>query len=168
MSFESALAKTLGFEGGVSDHADDRGGLTKWGVTQGAYDAWRTTTGQEKRLVTEMTEAEMRAIYLDDYWFPAGCDKLPDDLADAVFDMAVNSHPRAAIKALQRTVGVADDGVIGPVTIAAANEAGPYVALKFLKQRAALYRDILKRDPSQVVFLAGWVNRLLDQAWRHA
>lgn len=166
MSFDTALARTLGFEGGVSDHAADRGGLTNHGITQAAYDAWREHGGQPKRPVTEASDAEVRTIYRDDYWLAAKCDQLPDALAEVVFDMAVNSGPRAAVKALQRTVGVPDDGICGPLTISAAHSAGPYAALSFLKQRAALYRDIVKRDSSQIVFLAGWINRLLDQAWR--
>ncbi|MBK8916349.1 MAG: hypothetical protein IPM64_17430 [Phycisphaerales bacterium] len=165
MSFESALAKTLGFEGGVSDHASDRGGLTKWGVTQKTYDVWRITTGQPVRPVTDLDQAEMRAIYLDLYWFPAACDQLPEALGEVVFDMAVNSGPRAAVKALQRALDVPADGLPGPQTIAAACAAGPAIALSFLKQRGALYRDIVRADPSQVAFLAGWINRLLDQAW---
>jgi hypothetical protein len=44
----------------------------------------------------------------------------------------------------------------------------PAVALHYLKARAALYRDIVRDDPTQIVFLAGWVSRLLDQAWRRA
>lgn len=163
---DRALAITLAYEGGVSDHAADRGGLTKWGVTQAVYDRWRAKTGQPARPVTEMGEPEMRAIYLDDYWRPARCDELPEELALVVFDMAVNSGVDRAVRALQRVLRVTVDGVAGPETISAAHEAGPTVALAFLKARAALYRDIVRDDPSQVVFLAGWVNRLLDQAWR--
>jgi lysozyme family protein len=168
VSFETALAKTLGFEGGVSDHAADRGGLTKAGVTQATYETWRAKTGQVPRPVLEMTDAELRAIYLDGYWFPAGCDKLPDHLAEVVFDMAVNSGPKRAVKTLQRSLGVEGDGVIGAITLAAARATGPDAVLAFLKARAALYRDIVKADPSQVAFLAGWISRLLDQAWRRA
>lgn len=166
MGFDAALEKTLGFEGGVSNHAADRGGLTNRGITQAAYDAWRAAHGQQPRPVVEATDAEVRTIYRDDYWLAAKCDQLPDALAEVVFDMAVNSGPRAAVKALQRSLDVPDDGICGPLTISAAHAAGPYAALAFLKQRAALYRDIVKKDNTQIVFLAGWINRLLDQAWR--
>jgi lysozyme family protein len=166
--FDKALAVTLAHEGGVSDHAADRGGLTKWGVTQATYETWRASTGQAPRPVVEMTEAEMRAIYLDLYWMPARCDELPDELAGVVFDMAVNSGVRRAVITLQRVLGVTQDGIPGPETISAAHEAGPMVALTFLKARAALYRDIVRNDPTQIAFLAGWVARLLDLAWRRS
>ena len=168
MSFDTALAKTLGFEGGVSEHPLDGGGLTKWGVTQQVYADWRRKQGLPERLVSEMTEPEMRAIYRDEYWKPAGCEHYPDEVAEAVFDMAVNSGATAAVRTLQRVLGITPDGVVGPMTIGGSHEGGPYVALKFLKARAGLYRDIVQRDPSQVVFLHGWINRLIDQAWRHA
>lgn len=167
-AFDNALEKTLGFEGGISDHPDDRGGLTKWGITQSAYETWRAKTGQAPRQVTDMTRDEMRAIYLDGYWLPAACDQLPEELGAVVFDMAVNSGPKRAVKALQRVLRVTEDGIPGPETISAAHEAGPMVALHFLKSRAAFYRDIVRANPSQIVFLAGWINRLLDQAWRHS
>ena len=43
----------------------------------------------------------------------------------AVFDAAVNSGPAQSVKWLQRALGVADDGVLGPRTLAAANAANP-------------------------------------------
>lgn len=167
-AFEGALALTLGFEGGVANLAGDRGGLTKWGVTQATYSSWRERQGLPGRPVTEMTEPEMRALYREEFWHVAGCDRLPVELAGIVFDMAVNSDPRDAVRTLQRALGLEADGIPGPLTVSAAHEAGPYVGLAFLKKRAAHYRDVVKRDPSQVQFLAGWINRLLDQAWRRA
>lgn len=163
MSFENALAKTLGFEGGVSDHPLDRGGLTKWGVTQRAYDLYRNRHSQRVRPVTEMDDAEMRELYREDYWQPIQGDALPERLAEMVFDMAVNSGVSAAKRTLQRAVGAHVDGVIGPQTIAAAQLCSPIV---FLKARAAHFRDVVRNDPGQVEFLHGWINRLLDQAWR--
>lgn len=163
MSFENALAKTLGFEGGVSDHPLDRGGLTKWGVTQRAYDLYRNRHGKPVRPVTDMDDGEMRELYREDYWAPISGDELPDRLAEAVFDMAVNSGVPNAKRTLQRALGVQADGVIGPKTIAAAQTVSPLV---FLHRRAGFIQDVIRNNPTQVEFLEGWVNRLLDQAWR--
>lgn len=166
MTFATALSYTLGFEGGVSNDAVDRGGLTKWGVTQRSYDRYRTRMAQATQPVTEMTQEEMGSIYREDYWNEIRGDELPDPLADLMFDMAVNSGPDDAIKALQRALGVVVDGALGPKTLAAVHAAGSALPLEFLKQRGAHYRDIIVADPSQVHFLAGWINRLLEQAWR--
>jgi hypothetical protein len=44
-SFPAALAATLQYEGGYSNHPKDPGGATMRGVTQRVYDAWRRTAG---------------------------------------------------------------------------------------------------------------------------
>jgi lysozyme family protein len=165
-TFDRALAQTLGFEGGWSNHPGDRGGATHYGVTQRAYDAWRVTTGQERRSVEQITDAEVQALYLADYWLPCRCDDLPEPLALATFDMAVNSGVWNAKINLQRALGVKADGVIGPVTLASAAASDSSVLLRFLKKRAAFIQDVLYAHPSDVQFIEGWINRLLDQAWR--
>lgn len=163
MSFDTALSKTLGFEGGLSDNPLDHGGRTKWGITQATYDAWRSRQGLATRPVDELTERERDLIYREEYWDPIHGDELPERLGELVFDMAVNSGVRAAKLTLQRSLGVDADGVMGEKTIAAAQEASP---LAFLKRRVAFIRDLIRNSPGQVEFLAGWVNRLLEQAWR--
>lgn len=165
-AFRAALARTLEYEGGIVEHPADPGGRTNQGVTQRAYDAYRRTTGQPPRRVDDMTDHERDAIYHDDYWQPCSGDALPPRLAAAVFDMAVNSGPYNAKLELQRALRVRADGFVGPVTIAAAAKAGDEAVLPFLKRRGAFVADIIERRPGQVVFLAGWIGRLLDQAYR--
>jgi lysozyme family protein len=161
-AFLDALAKTLAHEGGLSDHPLDAGGRTNMGITQRTYDTYRRTSGESARAVDDMTDREMREIYHDNYWLPCHCDDLPPPLARAVFDMAVNSGPWNAKLTLQRALRVKADGVIGPVTVAAAKHAS---VLPFLKKRAGFIQEIIADKPSQVAFLEGWINRLLDQAW---
>jgi lysozyme family protein len=80
-----------------------------------------------------------------------------------VFDFAVLSGPQTAIRALQEVLGVTPDGVIGPRTIAAAVKAdGRAVSNGLVKWRAMMLARICRRDPSQLVFLAGWLKRTLD------
>lgn len=166
-AFEQALAFVLGIEGGFANVAGDRGGLTNHGVTQRTYDAWRTTTGQSKQSVELITDEEIHAIYLADYWHPCNCDSLPPMLALAVFDMAVNSGPYNAKLTLQRAVHVQTDGVIGPATIAAAERTADAV-LEFLRARAGFIAEVIEAHPEQVKFLHGWSNRLLELCWRAA
>ena len=161
-AFLNALAKTLGYEGGISDHPEDGGGRTNWGITQRTYDAYRRTTGEAPRPVDDMTDREMREIYWNDYWLPCRCDDLPPPIARAVFDMAVNSGVWNAKITLQRSLHVRADGVIGPGTI---EEAKRSSVLPFLRKRAGFIQEIIATKPSQVVFLEGWINRLIEQAW---
>lgn len=161
-AFLSALAKTLGYEGGFVCHPADPGGCTNWGITQRTYDAYRKTVGKSPQSVELMDDDEMRTIYHDDYWQAVSGDLLPERLAAAVFDMAVHSGPWNARLTLQRSLGVRADGVIGPVTLAAAKNGS---VLAFLKKRAGFIQDLISARPSQVVFLEGWINRLLEEAW---
>jgi lysozyme family protein len=163
-AFLRALAKTLEHEGGYSNHPLDRGGATNQGITQKTYDAYRRGKGLEPRSVLLIEDHEVSDIYYTHYWQPAGCESLEPKLAAAVFDMAVHSGPWNAKLALQRAVRVRADGVIGPVTVEATRKT-PAVRLKFLKQRGAFIQEIVMLRPSQVAFLEGWINRLLEQAY---
>jgi lysozyme family protein len=163
--FVKALEHTLRFEGGYVHHPLDRGGATNYGITQKTYDGWRRTTGKPLQSVEFITDLEVRGIYFENYWQPCNCEALPERLGECVFDMAVNSGPWNAKLTLQRAVMVRADGVIGPLTISAAKSM-PDAVLRFLKRRGAFIQEILYTRPSQVAFLEGWFNRLLDQAWR--
>lgn len=166
-NFERAMEQTLGFEMGEANHPKDRGGHTYRGITQALYDRWRKRKGFPLRTVTEVTDDEIVAIAREEFWDPCRCGELPAHLAIAVFDMAFHSSPRDASIALQQALGVIVDGQVGMKTIAASRAAGPDIVLAFLKARAREMRDIWLRDPEQLrSFGAGWMNRLLDQAWR--
>jgi lysozyme family protein len=163
-AFEVALAQLYGFEGGFANNPLDHGGRTFRGVTQISYNAWRLARKLPIRPVEEATDAEITALYREVFWDTAGCDQLPVPLAIVVFDMAVNSNPINAKRTLQRALGVKDDGVIGPATIEAAKKT-PDAVLLFLEARGKFIASIIRARSDQVEFLAGWITRLLRQAW---
>lgn len=167
-SFDRALALTLGFEGGTSNSAIDRGGFTHHGFTQSLYNRYRRKHGLPAQGVVFISTAEEIAIAKEYFWEPCRCDELPPPLAIAVFDMAFNSGEGDAIVALQKAVGAHVDGEIGPKTIDAAKSADSDALLRFLKARGAHLQDTIADDPPQVGNLEGWINRLLDQAWKGA
>lgn len=163
MSFDAALRLVLANEGGYANHPADRGGPTNFGVTQTTYDVYRASIGESRREVRDITQAEVGDIYRRSYWERAHCDDLPSPLDAVHFDAAVNHGPRVAVKLLQRALGLADDGIFGPVTQAAAQHAtSPSVLSRYLAARLRLYADIVARDASQQVFLRGWLKRLDD------
>ena len=84
--------------------------------------------------IANLTLDEAKAIYYRDYWLRCKCDKLPDCLSIAVFDFAVNSGIKRAIKTLQKVLGVAVDGIIGNQTIGASMS-------KPLKETLNKYQD---------------------------
>jgi lysozyme family protein len=170
-SFGSALAFTLKWEGGfegMSDDPTDRGGRTRAGITQIAFDAWlRGMNATPGRDVWTITPDEVESIYLQNYWTPCRCDPLPEKLDLCVFDAAVNHGNRKAIQFLQRAAGVVDDGVFGPQTMRAVDQDQSPERMQQLLASYCLARDkyyaaIVANDPRQVRFLKGWRNRLTD------
>lgn len=71
MVFTQILKKTLTFEGGWSNHPNDKGGATQFGVTQNTLDAYLAQKHQNSsntyqdfpQRVSELTEAEASFIY---------------------------------------------------------------------------------------------------------
>lgn len=158
--FEEGLRLVLALEGGCGLHAADDGGPTCYGVTQRVYDKFRHARGFPLRPVAVMTEAEVRELYCAHYWHPARCALLPPPLWLAHFAFAVHAGVFGAALVLQRALGVARDGVLGPVTLAAA-ERDPWRATKaYLRAQLRFYVALCLRRPSQIVFFRGWTRRL--------
>lgn len=154
MDFDAAFNRVLGFEGGFSDHPADPGGATRYGITE-AVAREVGYRGNMRELPLDLA----KRIYLERYWKAVRADDLPAAARYAVFDAAVNSGPGQAIKWLQRACGVADDGVIGPKTLAAANALdGQTLKGKLLAQRLR-FMSSLTNWPS---FSRGWSRRIAD------
>ena len=100
-----------------------------------------------------------KAIYQRDYWTKAGCDKLPPPLAMLVFDAAVSSGPGRAARWLQEAVGVAQDGLIGPITLAAV-AAHQGQGMRLLATYQAIRLRFMTSLP-QWSHNRGWADRLM-------
>jgi lysozyme family protein len=158
--FAEALPFVLRMEGGYADDPVDRGGATNRGVTQATYDAYRASQGLPPRPVREITDEEVEHVYHERYWTAAKCDALPWPASAVVFDSAVNHGVGRAARMLQEALGVKVDGIIGPVTLAAAGTADPHQLVnEMLWVRVDFYYRISNGD--QVKFLRGWLRRLL-------
>lgn len=152
MNFDEAFDRLIGHEGGYSFSPSDPGGETMWGVTAKVAIA-NGYTGRMKDLPRETA----KAIYRKQYWDAVKAEQLPLALRFEVFDAAVNSGVGQAVKWLQRLVGVGDDGVIGPMTISAANKIDG-------KSAAAAYNgvrlDFMTSLPTWSMFGKGWARRI--------
>ncbi len=159
--FLRVMAFTAHWEGGKVDHPDDPGGKTNLGITQKTFDAWRDSQGLERLDVFEITAEEAHKIYQRDYWNKVQGDELPERVALAVFDFAVNCGHRRAVKALQKAVGVTEDGILGPQTLAAVHAADPELVFNAVNQeRSDFYTRLVTKRPTLGVFAAGWSNRV--------
>ena len=162
-NFLDALGRVLGVEGGTSMDSDDRGGLTHKGVTQVVYDEYRKQKNLGTQPVPQITNAEITDLYRTLYWNVAKCNVLPDGVDTIHFDMAVNAGPGQAAKLLQRAIGVTDDGIIGPETIAKVNGLDPRKVIgNYVEKRTDFYVDLVVRDVTQLKFLKGWIRRAIS------
>ncbi len=117
--FETCLAHVLAHEGGYVDHPADPGGATNMGITRRTLAEWRgisPASALDKQEVRALTREEAARIYRARYWERCAADEMAAGLDLAVFDFAVNSGPDRAVRMLQTLLGVAADGIVGPLT----------------------------------------------------
>ncbi len=165
LTADRVIEDILEREGGYVDHPADRGGPTNWGITQATLADWRAqpVTAAD---VQALTRDEAKRIYWHRYVTgPGYLDAIDDEkLLAFVVDYAVHSGPGRATKALQRALDVTDDGVIGRETkrVLAASWGSPSVFRALMADRLQHLARIALNDRSQLVFLNGWINRVVS------
>lgn len=156
-NFAQSLAYVLKDEGGNDDDPEDHGGRTSRGITQREYNAWRLEQHLAPKDVWSASTAEITQIYHDEYWEP-WCDSFPTAIDYMYFDMAVNAGPYRATVLLQRALGVADDGRIGPITRTTLKMANASLLVdNYTQQKKSFYISL-----HQPKFIHGWLNRCVD------
>jgi lysozyme family protein len=175
-NFTEALKHTFDLEGGWSDHANDRGGRTKYGITEGLWK--RVRVAGDARDIADITRSDAAEIYEAEFWRPMRCGEMPSHrVAAEMFDAAVNCGAKNATMFAQRAANTLTDGLsflplliedgrMGPLTAGRlvelarrGYEAGLLGALR--GERYIHYRDYADRSPSQRVFIRGWCKRLV-------
>lgn len=162
--YKIILKEVLKFEGGYVNHPNDKGGATNFGVTQKTYDSFRDKLKLPRTDVKNISSDEVEQVY-SDYWRAASCDKICPShplTAAVVFDCAINSGPKQAIKILQRVVKAKPiDGIIGRVTLSAVFGSNDrQLALEYLDARQDFFFSLVEKNSSQFVFLKGWLRRV--------
>lgn len=154
MNFDTAFSLLLGHEGDFSNHPEDPGGKTRYGVTE-AVARKVGFKGDMREMPLELA----KRIYLERYWKPIRGDDLPPGVRYIVFDSAVNSGPRQAVLWLQRALGVAADGAVGPQTLTTAYAQNtPALRARILAQRLRFMAGL----PNWPAFSRGWASRIAD------
>jgi lysozyme family protein len=158
---------TKKFEGGYVNHPCDRGGCTNMGVTIATFRQFygRTKTCEDLK---KLTDEQWMKIYRKGYWDRWKADQIEcQSIAHLLVDWVWGSGIYG-IKYPQQVLGVTADGIVGPKTLAAINKYPDQKELfqKLWNRRKKHFEDIVKRNPSQKVFIKGWLNRLNALKWK--
>lgn len=131
-SFPKAVNLILAYEGGYTNIISDLGGETNFGISKKAY---------PNLDIKKLTVKDATDIYKRDYWDKLNCDSLPEKLDIVVFDCGVNQGTGRATELLKKSNNDWRD---------------------FLLLRIQHYNTIVAKNPSQIKFLKGWINRVID------
>ena len=172
--FQRALQVALRHENGFVDRPAERGGPTNCGIT---LDTWRAYIRTKEPAIADeacgaaslkdISDEQIAELYYLGYWRPARCTDMPNEAVAAVaFDAAVNHGPAQAIRLSQQGArmpasdcdGVWDKQTRIRLKSAAADSVGLIDGMLLARER--FYRQIVRDDPSQGMFLRGWMNRL--------
>ncbi len=145
------------WEGGLSNHPYDRGGLTKYGISKRSF---------PEVDIESLTKEEAVTIIFSAFYFPLNLQGIESiRLRWKTLDIGVNTAGWRAAKFLQNAVGVTPDGLIGPITLAAVNSADPdKVLFELIKKQARHYARIMAVDNRQAKNAIGWIRRAFDMA----
>ncbi|HMN89087.1 MAG TPA: glycosyl hydrolase 108 family protein [Saprospiraceae bacterium] len=167
--FELAAARVLKLEGGYQNNPNDKGNYnslnknvgTNYGVSARLYESWigRPPTVADMKAIT-LTLA--KKIYRERFWNKIKGDQIRDQqLATLVFDGAINHGVHRGVSLLQEVLQVAVTGSMDNTTLQALNnQNAAKVYHAYRERRIKFYNAIVAKDPTQKVFLVGWLNRM--------
>ncbi len=175
---DQLIEEVIEREGDYVNHPADRGGPTRWGITEAV--ARRQGYADDMR---HLPRGDAAAIYRRLYWFVPRFDRVAGaapKLAAELFDTGINMGTGTATGFLQRALNalnrnggdypdIAVDRRIGPATLSALDallrkrgSGGEDVLLKAVEAlQGAHYVRLAETRPSQEAFLYGWLaNRI--------
>ena len=165
--FEKAHAFVARMEGGFVDDPADPGGTTNYGVslrflkTQGLEVGDIDGDGDiDADDIRALTPERAAGVLRRSFWDVFPLDNVPDPLALAVYDTAVNMGVGQAKRLTQKALSVDADGRWGPLTWAAIKACTETAALALVECRRARYAALVRNNPALGKFSRGWENRL--------
>ena len=173
--FDAAVNYILKWEGGYQENENDLGGATNFGISlnflinlsdHSKYPFLKLPINIDT--IKQLTIDQAKEIYFNEFWQAAPFQQLTNqDQANYIFDMAINMGVETAIKHIQRATWsvmkdwqhLPDDGQLGKNTLAAIKQCGFLLMPALRAERAAYYRAIIAKIPTQQANFKSWMNR---------
>ena len=173
--FIKAFKLTIAHEGGYVNDPDDPGGETYKGISRKNFPDWigwskidefKKWAWPMKRLddLEDFQEA-FESFYRKNFWYKINGDQIENqNIANSIFDFAVNAGVLTSASLAQEIVKVKSDGVIGNDSITAINAFNPdHFLAAFTVAKIARYANIVKKRPTSQKYFYGWVRRALGE-----
>lgn len=172
--FKDALSQVLRHEGGYVNDPDDPGGETYKGIARTRNAAWsgwvrvdvlKNGRGFPENLnADEQLQAAVRDLYEVNYWHRIRGDEIESqEVAQSIFDFAVNAGVITSSKLAQFICGAIVDGVIGEQTAGQLNAMDDKIFLpRFALGKIARYVNICDKNQKMRKYFFGWIRRVLE------
>jgi lysozyme family protein len=145
---------------GKTANLGDGAGLTRFGITSKNHP--NLDPAFWNFMPVDQALEVAKQLYYDGEWAAIRGSRIAnDELAATLMSFAVNDGVSAAVKLLQRVLGLNADGVLGPISLANINAAkSPESLAESLRDAQwAYYEAVLAAHPEREVNRNGWRNR---------
>lgn len=172
--FNTAFELTMKAEGGYVHDPDDPGGETYKGIARARNSKWqgwvdidllKNKANFPQNMDDNLAlQEKVKSLYEANYWDKIQGDEITDqDIAESIFDFAVNAGPGTSAKLAQITVQAKTDGVIGPKTLKKINadDKRAFLAV-FSLAKIGRYINICEQRSQSRKYFFGWVRRTLE------
>lgn len=163
LTFDIAFDRLIGHEGKFTEDPNDRGNWTTGVINKGQCKGTKygiSAMTYPDLDIRNLTLDQAKAIYKRDWWDRINADDIHSAIVFQVWDFAVNAGMGTAKRKLQKAVNVAEDGIIGSMTIKAIKKADLNdVLMKFNAAKLKHYTS-LSTWPR---YGKGWTIRTADQ-----
>jgi len=167
--FKEAVEATFGKEGVWSNDPDDRGGKTKFGITEGLWEEYLRVRKLPHKAIETLTRDEAETVYFEEFWVRPGCHLFNNEaVAKELFDTGVNCGRGSAARMAQEAYNylrledwpdLKVDGQLGPISRHWINLATQRYARQMVVAMNGEQYSYYKKIKGQK-FKRGWLQRV--------